>query len=406
MKKLITLVLTISMLFSLSGCSYVKQVKKDAIKARVLSFFSSGEPITASKDNGNFNELFEPFLQDFLITRTNSESSIRSIWKKGYLLTIDYKSTAGSLYSFYSPTKGKTFRYLAQNKKVTSVGATPTEEDPTTLFAAFGLDISMYYNKSVDDENTPTLRDMTTDDLTVSDDLLTCHISSDYIKELAKTTYVNDESYSEEQIDAYFSAFSGSGVFMVEERKLTINFGSDNEDAPLMDVTMEITWDENEKFDAVITVKNEQEIEEKKVPIEITLRLSNFQFADGKPVTADIKTTSSFQYTTDNVGGNSMTMEMTQTYVCKIDVSDESAHKKLLLTTEQASKITEGSEVLENTSEIYFEIDTTKSEERLIYRIKNDQETDVEILADFIVFGDHDEVAPENVRMKYSGDSK
>ena len=190
MKKLITIALVVSMLLSFCSCSFIREVRSEFIKKQILASFNSGDTLGVSEESGSFDALFEPFLGDFVISGIQSDSEMKTIWKKAHVLALDYSSLTGSMYIFYNPTKQKAYQYVFKGEKVTSVGSSKTEENPTTLFSAFGLDVSMFYQENDDDEEKPALRDLTADDLTVSDDYKTCYISEDYIKELAKTSYV------------------------------------------------------------------------------------------------------------------------------------------------------------------------------------------------------------------------
>ena len=405
MKKLIALILTIATLLSFSSCSFIREVRSNIIKKQILAGFTSSDTLGVSEESGSFNALFEPFLQDFIVAEIENDNELKYIWKKGNLLTLEYVSLKGSVYLFYSPTKEKAYQYYYVGERLSRLGSSDVEEDPTTIFSAFGVDIDAFYHPSDSTESTeqPTLRDMTADDLTISDDYKTCYISEDYIKELAKTSYVTDELYSEKELERYFEGFTGSGALKIEEKTLEISFSSTGENAPKMAVDMIFTFAEDESMDAVITVKSEQAIDGQIVPMEITMRINDFHTVEGKPVKMDMEVTTEFQY---NVEDSGTTMEISKTDVCKIDISDETK-PQLLLKSKQSSKLIEpGVPVQTSTSEVYFEIDTQKSEDQLVYRTTTDLIVDVEIFADHVAFGDHEKVAPERVRTQYSTDTK
>ena len=162
MKRLITLILAFSMLLSLCGCGYIRQIKVEAIKRQIISSFSANETVAISEENGSFNALFDPFLQDYLISDIRAENELKSIWRKGYLLGLNYVATRGNVFMFYSPTQEKAYQYYEFNNNVSARGSAETEEDPTTLFQAFGIDISMLYHTDDDTDSSekPTLRDI------------------------------------------------------------------------------------------------------------------------------------------------------------------------------------------------------------------------------------------------------
>ena len=397
MKKLITIALAVSMLLSFCSCSFIRDVRSEFIKKQILASFNSGDTLGVSEESGSFDALFEPFLGDFMISGIQSDSGLKKVWKNAHLLALDYSSLTGSMYIFYNPTQKKAYQYFFKGEKVTSVGSSKTEENPTTLFSAFGLDVSMFYQEK---SNKPAMRDLTAEDLTVSDDYKTCYISEDYIKELAKASYVTDEIYSEKELERYFEGFTGSGALNIEENTLEISFSSTGENAPKMAVDMVFTFVDAESMNALITVKSEQAIDGQIVPMEITMSINELRMVEDKPVKMDMAVTTKYRMQESGI-----TVDGSKTDVCKIDVTDASK-SKLLLTSNQKLKYTQnGSLESQASSEVYFEIDTSKTEEALVYRTKNNNSLTLEITADSVFFGEHESVAPASVRQKYSSDS-
>ena len=410
MKKIITLILTLSMLLSLSGCGYIKQKRIDEIKAEILASFAEDGSMTVADQNGTFDALFEPFLGDYLISDITAESELKSAWRRGYLIGLNYVSTRGSLYTFYSPAKGKMYQYY-ENGRVSYVGEAEAETDPTTLFEVFGIDISMFYetdnnaNAGTDSAEKQPMRDMTADDLTVSDDFLTCTISTDYIKELARDIFGNSDDLSEQQQTAYFEKFYGEGTIDLEKRSVSIRFGSHATDCPKREMTMEITSTEDGSLNASCTIKGEQEVDGDVIPLELTMRMNNLKMVNGKPVKGDFEIDIAFSMDLYESTGVDMKIDIEQRYDISVDVSDPST-PMLTVEIKNSSKSTQGTESTESTTEQYLMIDTKKTDKQFVFRQTEDGTLEAEITAKSIIFGTHDKVAPEAVVQAHAKNSK
>ena len=110
MKKLITIALVVSMLLSFCSCSFIRDVRSEFIKKQILASFNSGDTLGVSEESGSFDALFEPFLGYFVISGIQSDSGLKTIWKKAHLLNLDY-AAFGSTYLFYNPTKKKAYQF-------------------------------------------------------------------------------------------------------------------------------------------------------------------------------------------------------------------------------------------------------------------------------------------------------
>ena len=410
MKKLITLILAISMMLSLSGCGYFKQKKIDEIKAQLLAGFSEDGSMTVADQNGIFDSLFEPFNSDYLISDITANNELKSIWRRGYLIGIDYVATQGSLYTFYSPDKEKMYQYYERGS-VSFVGEGEADKDPTTLFEAFGVDISMFYagDSGTDDgtgsSQTSPLRDMTADDLTVSDDFLTVTISQDYIKELARSMFTDSDDLTEKQQTAYLEKFYGEGTIDIEKQSFSIRFGSHATDCPKREMTMEITPKEDGSVNAVCTIKGEQEVDGEIIPIDVTMRMNNLKMVDSKPVKGDLEIDIAFSMDMFESTGVDMKMEFAQSYVVNVDVSDP-ATPMLTVQIKNSQKAIQGTETTESVTEQYMMIDTKKTEKQFVFREKRDGVIESEIIGKSIILGTHDKVAPTAVIQAHAKNSK
>jgi len=414
MKKLITLILALSMMLSLSGCGYFKQKKIDEIKAQILTGFVEDGSMAVADQNGIFDALFEPFHSDYLISDITANNDLKSIWRRGYLIGIDYVATQGSLYTFYSPDKEKMYQYYERGS-VSFVGEGEADKDPTTLFEAFGVDISMFYetdngtgeetgNGSGSAETQPP-RDMTADDLTVSDDFLTVTISQDYIKELARSMFGDSDDLTEKQQTAYFENFYGEGRIDIEKQSVSIRFGSHATDCPKREMTMEITSTEDGSLNVICTIKGEQEVDGDVIPLELTMRMNNLKMVNGKPVKGDFEIDVAFNMDMFESTGVDMKVEVALSYVVNVDVSDP-ATPMLTVQIKNSQKAIQGTETTESVTEQYMMIDTKKTEKQFVFREKQDGVIESEIIGKSIILGTHDKVAPTAVIQAHAKNSK
>ncbi len=198
-KKLLIFVLALIVCLSFASCFEASNVSNDTtdtsletadpnaeekqlIKEELMKILNDDE---ASEEMESPIDLFDSFIGDYQITEFPEKSwygsSVKSVWQKDGVTVIEYRdghkeySLVKDIYHFLFTANGDT--YELESVQYVDEGHVPS------IYDDFGISIGGLYGESEKTILPPVLKE---DMIVVSDDLVTCTFTSEYLDELVK----------------------------------------------------------------------------------------------------------------------------------------------------------------------------------------------------------------------------
>ena len=239
--------------------------EKNAIKDEVLIFMAD------DVENNDPYAMFEQFLGDYYITDFSNaykdSKSYNSIYHKNGVSVVD--RTDGVSYQISTPNEIVTAQMKGGKLSVTD--RTAVERAPiSSIFTDFGFDISIIYSQDDSiDFNDPEL---TADMLTVSDDLLTCTFSDEYLNSIA-TLFGESMDLDEAGCKAFVNSCTKSGTYSVEDKQAVFIISGDTDERGAITITLTFTHNPDRQ-DYSTTMKVEYTVEAEGTPVTVTNELT------------------------------------------------------------------------------------------------------------------------------------
>lgn len=248
--------------------------KKNAIKDQVIVFMAD------DVENNDPYAMFEQFLGDYYVTDFSGiyqdSKPYNSIYHKDGVSVID--RTDGVSYQISAPNEIVTVQM--QGGKLTVTDRTAVESPPIpSIFTDFGFDISTVYSK--DDSIDFTEPQLTADMLTVSDDLLTCTFSDEYLDSIA-TLFGESMDLDEAGCKAFVNSCTTSGSYSVEDKQAVFIISGDTDEMGKITVTLTLTHNpQRQDYSTSMKVEFTQDVEGTPVAITNELTIEDERYAGG-----------------------------------------------------------------------------------------------------------------------------
>ena len=389
MKKLLLLVLTLTMILSLAACTKKEpeltlDQKKDQVKQNVIHML--GDDSDGRQDP---SELLSDFTGDYQvssISAVGTDYAPSALWKKGNVSVTEMNGN--KQYTVYQD--GKAYIISEAN------GEFNKDYDYETtyisnLFSEFEVDLSAFMQS--EDSETPQMPDLTANDLTVSDDLTTCTISDTFLKEFAKSLCTSMDMEEAEQ-EAFLASYTGSGSFNVAENKLTIEISGTSEATGALKLAVVASETAADGFTMTMTIEMSMKQEEMLIPMTVTMAYKNVKW-DGNKVVSGVLSLTTSATVDQTVEGITMKMSMDQTLTATVNRA--TAGKPSISIVSEAKQIQEmGENKQEDAYKITFNCDLSKTSDVLVCEMLEDGET-VKITAQSVMLGNIDSTVPAKV---------
>ncbi len=288
MKKYLSLILVICLLFLFNSCKNNPDEKElelseeEIIKQNVIQLIEESEN---QKDPGY---LFSYFDGDYEITNiTDSKQYVQSMKRKDDVTHVSlrdsqYFGIESSGYLFYVSDKN-------ENTKVqTPIPLPSSNMRYSTIFNSFGFDTSALYGE----ETTSKPFKITTEMLTVSADKKSCSFSDVYLDVMAKDI-CSSLGYSANQTKTILEKYQGSGIYTVEDNKVTFEFEFQDQTLGNVKSISSYSVDKEQKVNIYSFVEVTDPKSTTSIPTIIEVDSKNVVYKDNKPVSAtfQVKTT-------------------------------------------------------------------------------------------------------------------
>lgn len=396
MKRFLSVLLIVCMLLSLCSCDlrsiFSKSKEKplseeDQIKQAALNLMRDME---SKEDPTN---LFSYFDGDYEISEfTKSKEGIKSMKRKDAITEIAAK--AGK---YYGIEAGGVLLYALHNNFSTEMyGCYQMQTDgsgKSTIFTSFGIDTSLFYGETVEEEPI----ELTADMLTVSEDKLTCIFSKEYMDALAMQT-CEGLGYDQRETDCFMNAYEGSGVYSVAENKLTFELWVNN--VPYAGTVKQIlsySVDEDQRVDVYSLIEyNDWQRADYDPTDKIEISCEDIIYQENSPVSGTIKvhTNTEANYV-DRRYGKARFINATRTTNTSfvLDCSN-GACPKASVQHEDVLAQEYQNQSWKNTNIMKMSLDLGKTSSQLSYQRSIDETILPAVKADKVVFGTPSSISP------------
>lgn len=349
----------------------------NSIKESVLKLMSDSE---SQQDPAI---LFSHFDGDFEISGfTSSMDNIKNIKRKNAVTVV----SAANLQYYGVEAAGFLFYAADFRGESEVIGVFSLQNDApqtSTVFTAFGIDTGVVYTNDSNEEPI----ELTAEMLTVSEDEKTCTFSKQYVDQLA-TVICDALGYTESQKDTFMEKYQGSGVYSVEENKIT--FEIKLEDNSLGNITQITSYsvDADQNVNAYSLMEYSNPSLGINTPTKVEIHYQNVVYQDDLPVSATISVncvSDASYYDGNYQGAPYITATDTINATYTLDCSDQACPKGSALyekTTESSFK----SEKWTNKTTLRMSVDLSKSSAQFSFTEISDGETVNTLKANKVVF--------------------
>lgn len=337
----------------------------DKIKQDVLALMKKSD---GQKDPATLFSFFDGDLDISGVFGTTD--GVTSIKRKNALSVV----SAGGM-KYYGVEAGGFLFYVADHNQGSEViAAIPLQAGASqcsTVFTVFGIDTGAIYTS----ESESDTQKLTAEMLTVSGDKTKCTFSKEYMDGLAKDL-CKSLGYTAAQTKSFLGKYSGSGVYSVDENKIT--FDIEFKDSLLGNIrhTTSYSVSGDQKVNAYAFMEYTNPTIGIKTPLTTEIKYKDVVYKDNDPISATIqlKSVSDVSYYDGKYQGApyiSATETVNATFA--LDCSDSSAPKASATCKKQTKESYQG-ESWTNTANLTLSIDLSRSSQ-LSFTEKRDGET-------------------------------
>ena len=300
--------------------------KKQAIKEKLIATYYGNESAKLKSPM----ELLSALEKDFSITKisslTDQPGAPVSIYKKGDTILKNYE-----YYQIHSVVKDGQIFFISHVNGSEPLEETIFDTDSVSLLTAMGMgEESPWLNIPLtpdSDEDSLEVPDLTVDHITVSDDLTTCTVSEEYIKEVLKIAFEEIGEFSPEELDEVLEAVQGSLVYTVAENKFVGSFTVTPPDLE-MELQLDIVaiYDPQNGITIELKVTGDANVDDLPINIDLIYAVRNVKYINDAPVSGEIEI-KLLGGAEQMIQGINAKMEMEKSIFLSIDRTNEQAPK-------------------------------------------------------------------------------
>lgn len=332
MKKLLSLILALSMLLTLAltACTGNSQNdKKDDQKEEENELSKEEKKLLddiVNRMNGSyfsFDDFIDDFFGDFSIAKFDASSGIVDMFKKdGFVVTTRTNNEA-----LYQTLKGEDLYTALRSTDGAKLHLESKEHwpyaYPLSIFTAFGVDMSGIYSTDEPEVEEPEL---TVDDISLSDDKKTAVFSDEYVKAFAKTLTVSMD-LTKTETENFLSTMDASGEYSVSEETFKLSIEGEVKSKGIIKAIvsygflngvpdfaeMEISMEKDDTLASMKMLQDIIKIEDGKlvaVTMKSTQTVVQTVVSQGIPVKTTSVKTSTYNFATENGKPSMVTVEV------------------------------------------------------------------------------------------------
>ena len=327
--------------------------------------------------------LFSYFDGDYEISNfTSSNEGIKTIKRKNavsHIATngVQYYGVEAAGFLFYAAD------YSGQSEVIEVIPLQADMSQKSTIFTAFGIDTGAIYGYEAEDEPI----ELTAEMLTVSEDKKTCDFSKQYVDEIAKLL-CETLGYTESQINTFLNKYQGSGVYSVEENKITFEIKFKDSSLGNIHQISSYSVDKDQKVNAYSYMEYSNPSLGIKTPVKSEVDYKNVVYKDNLPVSATIQVSSvsdASYYDGNYQGAPYISATNTTTSTFTLDCSNTDAPKAVAV-SEKTMKESYQGESWTNKTTLNLSVDFGKSKSQFTFTERLDGETITSLKANKVTF--------------------